>query len=70
MTWQYLWYIDDLCDKHLLVCVSVVFVVLVPGLRKHGILQRFTNSAGIVIKRLVTGAKEKAAGVGTKTKSN
>jgi hypothetical protein len=51
-------WIGSLIDNLLLTYLLVVFVVLVPGLRKHGILQKVTNNVAIVIKRLLTGKKE------------
>lgn len=34
---------------------AVVFLALVPGLRKHGILQKATSNSMNVIKRLIVG---------------
>jgi hypothetical protein len=51
-------WIGSLIDNLLLTYLLVVFLVLVPGLRRHGILQKFTTSTGAIIKRLVMGKKE------------
>jgi len=47
-------WIGSLIDNLLLTYLLVVFLVLVPGLRKHGILQKFTAQASVLIKRLLS----------------
>ena len=41
--------------------ILVVFIVLVPGLRKHGILQKFTGQIGEVLKKYLKSAKKEKA---------
>lgn len=48
-------WIGSLIDNLLLTYLMVVFIVLVPGLRKHGILQRATAGAKEIITRLIKG---------------
>ncbi|KAK2180510.1 hypothetical protein NP493_440g04038 [Ridgeia piscesae] len=56
----------SLIDNLLLTYIMVVFAVLVPGLRKHGILQKFTKMAKDVIMRLIKKPQKK----GSKSKVN
>lgn len=48
-------WIGSLIDNLLLTYLMVVFVVLVPGLRKHGILQRATAGLKEIVTRLIKG---------------
>ena len=47
-------------DYKFCVCIAVVFIVLVPGLRKHGILQKVTSKISVHIKRLLKKEDAKA----------
>ncbi|KAK2156777.1 hypothetical protein LSH36_205g03053 [Paralvinella palmiformis] len=58
-------WIGSLIDNLLLTYLLMVFLVLVPGLRKHGILQKLTSNIKEVVMRMIKG-KEKA----NKTKTN
>jgi di/tricarboxylate transporter len=53
-------WIGSLIDNLLLTYLLVVFLALVPGLRKHGILQRVTAQAMDLVKKLVQGKGDKA----------
>jgi len=52
-------WLGSLMDNLLLTYLMVVFIALVPGLRKHGILQKLTSNAGTVIKRVIVGKTSK-----------
>ncbi|KAI0218220.1 ADP-ribosylation factor-like protein 6-interacting protein 1 [Lamellibrachia satsuma] len=56
----------SLIDNLLLTYIMVVFSVLVPGLRKHGILQKFTAMGMEVVMRVIKKPQKKAG----KSKSN
>lgn len=58
-------WIGSMIDNLLLTYLLVVFLVLVPGLRKHGILQKFTNTIGEFISKNIKGVAK-----GNKTKTN
>jgi len=52
-------WVGSLVDNLLLTYLLVVFLFLVPGLRKHGILQKFTSGAMEFITRMIKGKEEK-----------
>lgn len=54
-------WIGSLIDNLLLTYLLVVFVVLVPGLRKHGILQKLTVHGGDAIKNAIASFQGKKA---------
>jgi len=52
-------WVGSLIDNLLLTYLLVVFLFLVPGLRKHGILQKFTSGAMEFATRMIRGKEEK-----------
>jgi len=53
-------WIGSLIDNLLLTYLLVVFIVLVPGLRKHGVICKMTAQASDIVKNMITGDKKKA----------
>jgi len=62
-------WVGSLIDNLLLTYLLVVFLVLVPGLRKHGILQQLTNRVQDLIKKYVKKPGDKVPPT-TKSKTN
>jgi len=56
----FLAWIGSLIDNLLLTYLLVVFIVLIPGLRKHGILQKLTGQVTDMAKKYLKGKKEPA----------
>jgi len=51
-------WLGSLMDNLLLTYLMVLFIILLPGLHKHGIIQKMTNSTAIVIKGLIAGKEQ------------
>jgi len=51
-------WVGSLMDNLLLTYLMVLFVILLPGLHKHGIIQKLSGNAAVVIKGLLAGKAE------------